>query len=347
MKRPHILALTGMTLIVLGLIVLMTPIMAQDEDVGASVPAPPEILVDYYNIWVESPHADITAEAFNHWNEDDPQEVPASCATCHSPDGYQDFIGADGSEAGVVDMAHPIGSVVTCNACHNQTTASLTSVTFPSGVEITDLGDDSRCMICHQGRASSVTVMNSLAEAGVEDMNAVNEDLGFINIHYYAAAASLYGSEVHAGYEFEGLRYQMRNDHVDGYDTCIDCHDPHSLEVNVTSCATCHEDVRDAEDLPDIRMNGSLIDYDGDGDIEEGIKGELDTLREMLYTAIQTYAEEVIEACQLSMILMPIPTSLTIWMAMVKPVKTKPILAIATPRLQVTFKLQPTTIRFH
>lgn len=293
MRKHHLIAMLGVMFIIVGMVVLMTPVVAQD-DVGASVPPPPEILTDFYDIWVESPHADVTAEAFNHWNEDDPQEVPARCAQCHSPDGYLDYLGEDGSDFGVVDSGHPIGSVVTCNACHNSSTISLTSVTFPSGVEITDLGDDSRCMICHQGRASSVTVMNDLEASGVEDMNVVSEDLGFINIHYYAAAASLYGSEVHAGFEFEDMRYQMRNEHVEGYDSCIDCHDPHSLELKVDECATCHVDVRDREDLQDIRMNGSLIDYDGDGDIEEGIKAELDTLREMLYSAIEIYAEEVV-----------------------------------------------------
>lgn len=294
MKKHQLLAVMGLMFIMAGLIVLMTPaVLAQEGEVGASVPPPPEVLRDFYDLWVASPHADVTAEAFNRWNEDDPLEIPANCAQCHSTAGYLDYIGEDGSDAGVVDTPHEIGSTVTCDACHNQTTINMTSVVFPSGVELTDLGDASRCMICHQGRASSVSISNALEEAGVEDMNAVNEGLSFINIHYYAAAASLYGSEVHGGYEFEGKRYQMRNDHVEGYETCIDCHDPHTLQLDVETCASCHDGVRDVEDLQDIRMNGSLIDYDGDGDIEEGIKGELDTLREMLYSAIQVYAAEV------------------------------------------------------
>jgi len=294
MKRHHLIAILGVLFVMAGIVVLMTPAALAQDDIVATVPAPPEVLTGFYDLWVESPHADVTAGAFNHWNEDDPQEVPASCAQCHATSGYLDYVGEDGSEFGVVDTAHAIGSTVTCDACHNNATISLTAVTFPSGVELTDLGDDSRCMICHQGRSSANTVNAALEEAGaLEDMNAVNEDLSFINIHYYAAAASLYGSEVHGGYEFADMRYQMRNDHAEGYETCIDCHEPHTLELNVSECATCHEDVESVEDLRDIRMQGSLIDYDGDGDIDEGINDELNTLRDYLLEAIYMYAEEV------------------------------------------------------
>ena len=39
--------------------------------------------------------------------------------------------------------------------------------------------------------------------------------------------------------------------------------------------STCHTDVAAKEDLRNIRMNGSLVDYDGDGDTTEGIAGEI------------------------------------------------------------------------
>ncbi|GIK62436.1 MAG: hypothetical protein BroJett018_02300 [Chloroflexota bacterium] len=281
--------------IVLGLLLIATALVVgvQAQDGGQENPQgePPTFLREYYDQWVASPHADVEAAAFHRWDEDGVVEV--DCAQCHSTPGYVDYLGGDGSPAGTVEVAPPVGTVVNCDACHNPVASSLTTVSFPSGVEVTNLSDSTRCMVCHQGRASGLRVEQSITDAGLTDLNTVSADLRFINIHYYAAAASLYGSEVHAGYEFPGKSYQPRNNHVPEYDTCIECHNPHTLELKITECAACHEDVESVEDLADVRMNGSLHDYDGDGDLEEGIKGELDTLKEMTYAAIQAYATNV------------------------------------------------------
>ena len=51
--------------------------------------------------------------------------------------------------------------------------------------------------------------------------------------------------------------------------------------------------VETVEDLRDIRMEGSLMDYDGDGDVEEGIYYELVGIKDTLYANIQAYAAEV------------------------------------------------------
>ena len=126
-----------------------------------------------------------------------------------------------------------------------------------------------------------------------EDVDTVSEDLGFLNIHYYAAAATQYGGLVHGGYEYDGMMYDIDFRHVEEYDQCYECHDMHTLELKLDECATCHEGVVTTEDLKDIRMDGSLADYDGDGDTEEGVYYEIDGLKEMLYTAIQEYGEEV------------------------------------------------------
>ena len=258
-------------------------------------PEGPAVVIPFEEQWASSAHADAAAEAFVHWDEDDPAEVPTSCAKCHSTPGFQDFVGADGSEAGVVDAAAPIGTTVECEACHNDATLTLSSVTMPSGIVLTELGTEARCMTCHQGRNSTVQVNLGIENAGLGegDEDTVSEDIGFSNIHYYAAAATQYGTEAMGGYEYEGKAYDAKFDHVAPYDTCVDCHSPHTLEVRFEECTACHTDLDSAEDLVNIRMNGSLVDYNGNGDMEEGIVAEITGLQEMLYQAMQAYAVDL------------------------------------------------------
>jgi predicted Zn-dependent protease len=71
---------------------------------------------------------------------------------------------------------------------------------------------------------------------------------------------------------------------------CADCHDVHALTVKVETCATCHQGVESEEDLHSIRL--SPDDFDGDGDTTEGMAGEVETMQEALYEAIQDYAAE-------------------------------------------------------
>ena len=262
--------------------------------VEVPVESAPSVAIPFYDEWVSSPHNDTEGEAFNHWNEEDPAEVPTDCAKCHSTPGYIDHLGADGSAAGVVDVAAPIGTTVQCVACHNEVTLDKTSVVFPSGIEVMNLGDEARCMECHQGRASTVSVDQRIADAGLtERLDTVSEDMGFTNIHYYAAAATQYGTLAKGGYEYGGLSYDAKFDHVDSFNTCIECHDMHTLQVNLEDCQACHTDVETAEDLVNIRMAGSLVDYDGDGDMEEGVYYEIEGLRDLLYGAMQAYSMEV------------------------------------------------------
>lgn len=223
------------------------------------------LTIPFLDDWVSSPHADFTAEAFIHWNEEDPAEVPVGCAKCHSTPGHLDYIGADGSAAGAVDVAAPVGTVVECVACHNDVNLTKTSVVMPSGLELTGLGDESRCVECHQGRESKMSVDAFVEEAGVADADTVSDKLGFRNIHYYAAAVTKYGTLAKGGYEYDGNSYDAKFAHVDEFDTCIECHNPHTLEVKVEACKECHEDVASVEDLRNVRMAGSEVDYDGDG----------------------------------------------------------------------------------
>jgi hypothetical protein len=263
-----------------------------------AVPVAPVAEAPFIELWEASAHADKTAEAFAHWNEDDPKEVPTSCAKCHSATGFRDFVGADGSAAGTVEAAGPIEDVINCEACHNPNTQVMTEVAFPSGAVVTNLGPEARCMQCHQGRASMVQVNESIAEVGLdapEDADATSEELGFTNIHYYAAAVSRYGTQVKGGYEYDGKTYDVLFDHVPGMDSCTDCHDSHSLQIKIEACQACHA-VENQEDLRNIRMQSSTVDYDGDGDVAEGVAFEIDGVREKLFAAIQAYAANVLNA---------------------------------------------------
>jgi hypothetical protein len=263
--------------------------------------------------WQGSPHADAKSESFRHWDEEDPQEVPTSCAKCHSSGGYQDFLGVDGSAAGKVDKAHPVNTVVDCVACHNAGTINKTSVVFPSGIELKNLGDESRCMECHQGRESKLSVDKQITDTfKLTDKDwdtvvkplvtkdaagkAVTTTFGFRNVHYFAAAATQYGTLAKGGYEYDGQSYDGKFQHPAPYDTCNGCHNSHTLQLDVKDCAVCHEGVAKVEDLAKIRMAGSLMDYDGDGDAKEGIASEMAGLQEKLLTAIKAYAKEVAKA---------------------------------------------------
>jgi len=257
----------------------------------ASAAAAPAAEAPFTVEWAASAHADKEAEAFTHWDEEDPKEVPTGCAACHSEGGYLDFMGADGSPAGVVDKAAPIGTSVTCNACHNKATLDFDLVTFPSGITLTVEGPEARCMVCHQGRASAVQVDKKIADAAVADDDTISAKITFSNVHYKAAAATLYGAEAKGGYEYAGKAYDVKFEHEPGVDTCIDCHDSHSLELKVEGCY-CH-DLESAEGARDIREAGSLMDYDGDGDVEEGIYYEIQGLQEALLKGMQVYATEV------------------------------------------------------
>jgi hypothetical protein len=315
-------------LLLLGAVILLAVILAacggapEPTSTAAPTETPvveekPAVEVPYLALWEGSAHNAVDTEPFRHWDADDPAEVPTSCAKCHTTAGYQDFLGADGSEANKVDAAVPAKDAqgIQCVACHNPvTTFQMTSVAFP-GFEtdeegnpipyvVEGLGDAARCMVCHQGRESKASVDAQIARFEVEDPDAVvapikddqgnDVTFGFRNIHYFAAAATLYGTEVKGGYEYEGKIYDAKHMHVDNYDTCIGCHNPHTLKVKVDECASCHGDEVKAEGgLQNIReTQASAWDYDGDGDKEEGMFYEIQGLQEALMAEIQKYAKE-------------------------------------------------------
>jgi len=179
----------------------------------------PPLQIPFVDDWAASPHARAAAEAFTHWNEEG--EIPVACAQCHSTPGFLDYIGADGSRPGV-DRPAPVGTVISCIACHNEVTVIMDSVTFPSGAEITNVGDDSRCMTCHQGRESTLSVNKRLDG---READIVSDELRFINIHYRAAGATRYGTEAMGAYEYEDQAYRGYFVHDEDVTRCADCHE--------------------------------------------------------------------------------------------------------------------------
>ncbi len=252
----------------------------------------PETVEAISEQWSGSAHADSEAESFVHWDEDDPPVISTSCAKCHSAYGFLDYLGEDETEPNQgtsTDNEANTGSVVSCFVCHNDSAHVKTSAYFPSGETIDTLEESAICAECHQGRRSGLDVEKSTVNLPEDE---VNEELGFINIHYKIAAAVRYGTDVITGYEYPELSYSGFFNHVEDYQLCTDCHNPHSLLINPDECAACHSEVSDYGDLRDIRTEDTL-DFDGDGDTAEGVYGELTKMHDMLYSAIQAYAEEV------------------------------------------------------
>lgn len=253
---------------------------------AAPVSALPTTEIPFFAEWASSPHANRAADAFTHWNKDG--AIPVECAKCHSTPGFLDFLGADGTRAGVVDRPAPIGTVITCVACHNNKTPELAAVVFPSGLTVDHLGSDARCMTCHQG-VESTSSMNK-AVAGIAE-DAVEPKLQFINVHYRAAGATLMGTLARVAFEYPGKTYAGRLVHAEPYTGCTSCHDLHTVAVKVEACMACHKEVTDIVSLHRIRV--SKADYDGTGDADEGLADEVDHLSDRLYSAIMVYAKTV------------------------------------------------------
>ena len=259
--------------------------------------------------WSKSGHADFTGLPFRDWDADG--AVPTSCAKCHSKDGFNDFA-LDGS----VNSAAQLGTVISCGTCHTEegdgttlwdkrtTYAALSPVRFPSG-RTADLGNDSNiCMACHQGRSSKIAVDNAIATD-----NGANT-LTFVNNHYFAASATLFGTDVLGGYEYGDNVYVGRFAHIPARDTCIECHMGRAADINENNhtfmpkteyCALCHpsvpvpDNVANAARFRSIRLSPAVTDFDGDGNNTEGIYFEIwDTLVPALYAQIQNYAATVI-----------------------------------------------------
>jgi hypothetical protein len=177
--------------------------------------------------------------------------------------------------------------------------APFNAVRFPSGLSASyGAGNLSNiCMTCHQGLESKVQVDDTIAaSAGPYE---------FVNIHYYAAGATLFGTNVKGGYEYDfqpgaggaggAPTYAGQNEFgVHGFQTasenlvdCVGCHmnadtaddKNHTFLPKVTDCNGCHDP---GDTFP--TLDGSPKDnYDA-----------IQALLPALLTAIEAYANDVI-----------------------------------------------------
>jgi len=210
--------------------------------------------------WQLSGHADADSEVFRHWDED--LSVSDSCSRCHNTNGFGEFA------MGQMTTSQLPLSTVGCTSCHNMfnlfgnaetrwddlaTNPALEPVEFPSGDTATFNNSSNVCLGCHQGRSSGNDVDNATPNG---ENDPLYDSYSFINIHYYAAGATFFGSDVGGGYEYEGETYRgvnpwgvhtqlMGAEHLVD---CVGCHmnaddaepEKHTFLPKVADCSSCH-----------------------------------------------------------------------------------------------------------
>lgn len=236
--------------------------------------------------WGTSGHADYLGEPFTHVFTDN------DCMKCHSGTEYAKFV--SGVEQDELDLAGG-PRVIACVACHDLAARDaagnlalgaprqVAEVVFPSGA-VQNLGDGSNlCAECHQGRESGLSIVNAQPNTVVQAAVADYDSFDFINRHYYAEAANLFGAEVNGGFQYAGKTYQGRFPHFQStvtFFTCTDCHmdgdavvdlvPNHRFRPKAAYCNQCHPTVVNVDaqspapnDFQTIRM--TAVDFDGDG----------------------------------------------------------------------------------
>ena len=193
---------------------------------------------------------------FRDWDESG--EVPYQCVKCHTAEGLPTFLKNGGTIAmasngtiyttGVANL--PPSNGFRCSTCHNEAEwpalYTVADVALPVRRQgflwrlrcrwQGDCRSNNTCLLCHQGRSSTVTVDRMLAG---KDPETVDNKISFSNVHYFAAGATLFGNDVKGGYQFEGKDYLGFNA-THPMNKCGDCHEVHALEIKFEACTACH-----------------------------------------------------------------------------------------------------------
>ncbi|HEY6010009.1 MAG TPA: hypothetical protein VIX18_00960 [Nitrospirota bacterium] len=225
-----------------------------------------------------------------------------TCNTCHKGTAFPTSANKLLRKTGIIDLVAEGGTFVKFDASSKPTYTVKAVATTP------DMGNSATCLTCHQGREAGDSVranIDALATA-TTTTQSTNAKLKFINEHYLAAGATLFGGDGHKAFEYtDGLvssgnttnnipaqTYVGKHFHYTV--GCVGCHmqttgitdlGGHSFlmdngtAINNGICATCH--TGGIANFDTYRLPTNTLDYDGDGTLE-GIHDELDGLKTAL-----------------------------------------------------------------
>ena len=158
-------------------------------------------------------------------------------------------------------------------------------------------------MTCHQGRQSKVSVDKKITDFAVTDVDAVvapikdkdGKDVFFTfpNVHYFAAGGTLYGSQV---MWVTSMKARCMMPKI----SMLAASTPVSVAMISTALKLRLKLALNVMRVLSLLMTSRMFvnppltqDYDGDGDVTEGVAFEIAGLQETLYASIQAYAKEV------------------------------------------------------
>jgi len=229
-----------------------------------------------------------------------------TCNTCHKGILFATSANKQLRKTGTIDLVAEGGTFIAFDV------SSKPTYTVKAVAMTPDMGNSATCLTCHQGREAGDSVranIDALASA-TTSTESTNAKLKFINEHYLAAGATLFGGDGHKAFEYidgngaTGLASSPNTTNAIPVQTytpthfhatavgCVGCHmqntglvdlGGHSFmmdngtTINNIICANCH-----AGGIPDFqtyRLPSNTLDYDGNGNNTEGINQELDGLK--------------------------------------------------------------------
>jgi mono/diheme cytochrome c family protein len=205
----------------------------------------------------------------------------ATCAACHTSQGFLDRI-ATGDMAASMDIQDPLPqNCYTCHQIHTTYTSDDWALTSPDpvtlwvGGETVDIGKGNQCIICHQPRLRTPAVPTP------GDTDSLTITSSFWGPHHGAQGALFTGNgafEIGSGYN--------NSSHMSVVpDGCITCHMAPTLDGRAAGGHTFRVETEDGE----LNINGCVMCHDA-GTIEtlvEDTQSEIETLLTELNTKLK------------------------------------------------------------